>query len=121
MIDMVPAGGNQWSYSVQLGNGICVNYLYTLGSYRLNYERDNQGNIFTRSLCVNGPTTVNDEVVAWKTPQQVPVSLTVTSPTGAQDALYVATDDYLGVHPSRCGLLDPARRRILSTSILPRR
>ena len=109
MIDMAPAGGNQWSYSVQLGSGVCVNYLYTLGSYRLNYERDSQGNPVTRSLCVNGPTTVNEEVVAWKTPQQVPVSLTVTSPTGAQDALYVATDNYLGFAPVKMWSTGPGR------------
>jgi len=99
MVDMGPAGGNQWTYTVQLGNGTCVNYLYTLGSYRLNYEKDYQGNARTRAFCVNGPMTINDEVGAWKTSQQVPVSLTVTSPTGAEDTLYVATDDYRGNAP----------------------
>jgi len=38
---------------------------------------------------------VNDTVAAWKSPQQVPVSLTVTSPTGADDILYVATTQLL--------------------------
>jgi hypothetical protein len=99
MIDMGPTGGNHWRYTVLLGNGACVNYLYTLGSYRLNYERDNQGTLRTRALCVDGPTTVNDEVIAWKAPQQVPVSLTVNSPTGSEDALYVATDDANGSNP----------------------
>jgi hypothetical protein len=99
MAEMTPAGGNQWSYTVQLGNGMCVNYFYTLGSQRLNYERDNLGNIVTRAICVNGPTTVSDTVTAWKTPQQVAVSLTATSPTGAEDTLYVATDDNGGNAP----------------------
>lgn len=92
MIEMVRVGGNQWTFSAQLGDGVCVNYLYTLGSYELGYERDSLGSRVVRSLCVNGPTMASDEVVAWKTAQQVPVSLTVTSPTGAQDALYVAAN-----------------------------
>ena len=99
MIDMGPADGNHWRYTVQLGNGTCINYLYTLGSYRLNYERDYQGNMRTRAVCVSGPMTVNDDVIAWKAPQQVPVSLTVNSPTGSEDALYVATDDANGSNP----------------------
>jgi len=43
--------------------------------------------------------TINDEVNTWKAPQQVPVSLTVKSPTGSEDALYVATDDSNGSNP----------------------
>jgi hypothetical protein len=99
VIDMAPMGANQWSYTAQLGNGTCVNYMYTLGSGRMNYERDSSGNTVTRSLCVNGSTTVSETVTAWKTPQQVPISLTVTSPTAAEDTLYLATDDYLGNAP----------------------
>jgi len=88
-IDMTPVAGNLWTYTVQLGNGTCVNYLYTLGYPDMNNERDNKGNAVTRSLCANGITTVNDTVAAWKSPQQVPISLTATSPTGAEDTLYV--------------------------------
>jgi len=99
MIDMGPVGGNHWRYTVQLGNGTCINYLYTLGSYRLNYERDYQGNLRTRALCVDGPAALYDDVIAWKAPQQVPVSLTVHSPTGSEDALYIATDDANGAAP----------------------
>lgn len=49
-----------------------------------------------RSLCVAGTMAVSETVVAWRSPTQVPVTLSVTSPTGAADTLYVATDDMLG-------------------------
>jgi uncharacterized repeat protein (TIGR01451 family) len=101
MVDMAPAAGTVWSYTVQLGNGTCVNYLYTLGYYRVNYERDANGNKVTRSLCVNGPTTVNDTVTAWKSPQQVPVSLTAVSPPGDEDALYVYVPSIDGIGPTK--------------------
>jgi len=94
--DMTPAGSNQWTYSIQLGNGTCVNYAYTLGYWARNNERDSGGSAVSRSLCVNGPTTVNDTVAAWKSPAQVPVSLNVVSPTGAEDALYLSTADDFG-------------------------
>ena len=89
LIDMTHVGGSLWNYTAQLGNGTCVNYLYTLGFLDLNNERDNNGNSVNRSLCANGVTTVNDTVATWKSPQQVPISLAATSPTGADDTLYV--------------------------------
>lgn len=95
-IEMTPAGANLWTYSAQLGNGTCVTYLYTLGHFARNNEKDATGAIVTRSLSVNGSTTVNDIVAAWKTPQQVPVSLTVTSPTRVDDVLYVTTSQDAG-------------------------
>ncbi|MBZ5636170.1 MAG: carboxypeptidase regulatory-like domain-containing protein [Acidobacteriia bacterium] len=93
--DMAPVAGQQWSYTAQLGNGTCVNYLYTLGDNIFNFENQ-QSVIVTRALCVNGPTTVNDTVAAWRSPTQVAVTLTATSPTGAEDTLYVAADTGFG-------------------------
>ena len=98
-IQMTPLGGNQWTYTVQLGNGACFNYLYTLGYRRLNFENNAQGQAVTRAFCVNGPTTISDTAAAWKAPQQVAVTLTVTSPTSADDTLYITTDDYFGILP----------------------
>lgn len=101
LIEMTPAGGSQWTYTVQLGNGTCVNYLYTLGYRLLNFETDNQSRNITRALCVNGPTAVSDTVTSWKSPIQAAVSLTVTSPTGTEDTLYVTTDGYGGRVPMK--------------------
>jgi hypothetical protein len=70
-IDMTAAGGNLWTFSAELGNGTCVTYLYTIGYFSRNNEKASNGAIVTRSLCVNGSTTVNDTVAAWKTSQQV--------------------------------------------------
>lgn len=96
-IDMTPVAGQQWSYTAQLGNGACVNYLYTLGDNIFNFEnQQGRAAIVTRTLCVNGPTTVNDTVAAWSSPGQVAVTLTATSPTGAEDTLYVTADTGFG-------------------------
>jgi uncharacterized protein (TIGR03437 family) len=96
-IDMAPVAGQQWSFTAQLGNGACVNYLYTLGDNILNFENQpGQAVIVTRVVCVNGPTTVNDTVATWRSPAQVAVTLTATTPTGAQDALYLTADTGFG-------------------------
>jgi uncharacterized protein (TIGR03437 family) len=99
-IEMTPGAGLKWSFTTQLGSGTCVNYLYTLGDNILNFEnQQGQGVIVTRALCVNGPTTVNDKVAAWSSPTQVAVTLTATSPTGAEDTLYVTADSGFGSAP----------------------
>ena len=120
MIDLVPTGGNHWRYTVLLGNGTCVNYLYTLGSYRLNYERDYLGNLRTRALCVDGPMTINDDVIAWKAPQQVPVSLTVNSPTGRKMPFMSPRTMLAEPLRSRCGRPAQGKPRTRFTPTLPR-
>ena len=99
MIDMTLVNGASWSYTTSLGIGSCFNYTYTLAYGGLNNERDGRerdanGRPVLRSFCVTGPMTIRDTVTAWKTPQQVPVTLSVSSPAGSTSSLYVATDDY---------------------------
>ena len=99
-IEMAPVAGLQWSYTAQLGDGACLNYLYTLGDNILNFEnKQGQAVIVTRTLCVSGPTTVNDTVATWRSPTQVAVTLTATSPTGAEDTLYATADSGFGSAP----------------------
>jgi uncharacterized protein (TIGR03437 family) len=108
-IEMKPLGGGRWSHTASLGNGMCVNYLYTLGFRIMNYENDNQARLVTRALCVNGPTAVSDTINAWKSSIQVPVTLTATSPTGAEDTLYVTTDGNGGSTPLKMWPTGPGK------------
>lgn len=89
MRDMTFVSGATWSYTTSLGVGTCANYTYTLGYNSVNNERDSSSNAIMRSLCVTGDMTVKDTVLSWKAPWHVPVALTVTSPTGSADTLYV--------------------------------
>ncbi|MEQ1949749.1 MAG: carboxypeptidase regulatory-like domain-containing protein, partial [Bryobacteraceae bacterium] len=95
MIDMAPAGVNRWTYTVQVGSGTCLNYIYTVGHYAKNNERAGGGAIVTRPICFSGDATFNDTVAAWKTPQQVPVTLNLQSPTSEVE-FYVTTSDVNG-------------------------
>jgi len=99
IVDMAQVSENTWSSAVVLGTGTCANYAYTLGTPSWNNERDVNGSPVVRSLCVIGNMTVKDTVNAWKGPQDVPVTLSVISPTGAADTLYVATDEFGGAAP----------------------
>jgi uncharacterized protein (TIGR03437 family) len=108
-IGMRPLGGGRWSHTASLGNGMCVNYLYTLGFRIMNYENDNQARLVTRALCVNGPTAVSDTINAWKSSLQVPVTLTAASPTGAQDTLYVTTEGNGGSAPVKMWPTGPGK------------
>ena len=94
VIDMTLVSGATWSATTSLGIGSCVNYTYTLGSGSLNNERDSSGNSVVRAICVTSDMTVNDRVTSWKSPLQVPVTFTATSPTGASDTLYMTADDW---------------------------
>jgi uncharacterized protein (TIGR03437 family) len=96
-IDLAPLPGQHWTYAAELGNGACMNYLYTLGSNVLNFEnQQGRAAIVTRTFCVNGPTIVNDTVAAWRSPGQVAVTLTATSPASPEDTLYVTADNGFG-------------------------
>ena len=99
-IDMTAAGARTWTTSVALGQGSCYQYLYTLGDFRINHERDGIGTGVVRSFCVTGAMTLDDTVVSWKSPGQVPVTLTATSPT-VTDTVYVTTDGWGGYEPLR--------------------
>jgi uncharacterized protein (TIGR03437 family) len=98
-VEMTPLGSGRWTYTTQLGDGSCFNYLYTLGSRSLNYENDDRGLIVVRAACVNGATTVTVAANAWRSPSQVPVTVTLTPPAGSNDTIYVATDFGLGNSP----------------------
>lgn len=100
-IEMTHVSGNTWTADVRLGNGTCVRYLYTLGDYRINHERDGSGTAVVRTYCVNGDATVVNTVSAWKAPGQVPVSLTASSPPGTTDTVFVTTDGWGGYEPLR--------------------
>jgi len=99
-IDMNFVSGRTWSHAVQLGKGSCYQYLYTLGDIRINNDRDALGAGIVRSFCATGAMTLDDTVVSWKVPGQVPVTLTSTSPT-VTDTVYVTTDGWGGYEPLR--------------------
>lgn len=99
-IDMTSAGGRTWTYAAVLGKGSCYQYLFTLGDFRINQERDAIGADVVRSFCVTGAMTLDDTVVSWKAPGQVPVTLTATSPT-ITDTVYVTTDGWGGYEPMK--------------------
>jgi len=99
VIDMKPAGGGVWTYTATLGQGTFVQYLYTLGDFKLNQERNSAGSDVVRGLLVAENTTVEDEVTAWKTSTQVPLTLEVQSPTS--DNVYFTTTSWGGWEPIR--------------------
>lgn len=98
MCPMTNTGGNVWTYTATLGQGTCFEYLYTLGDYRTNQERDAAGANVVRAVIASGSAmTINDTVAAWKSANQVAVTLDVQSPTS--DTVYVTSDGWGGWEP----------------------
>jgi hypothetical protein len=99
MIDMESAGNGVWTYTTSVGQGTFVQYLYTLGDFIINREYDQRGKDVTRGFLVTGDEVIEDEVVAWKAPYQVPLTLVVQSPTS--DTVYFTSSTWDGYEPIR--------------------
>ena len=99
VIDMEPAGNGVWTYTTSVGQGTFIRYLYTLGDFMINREYDQRGKDVTRGFLVTGDEVIEDEVVAWKAPYQVPLTLVVQSPTS--DTVYFTSSTWDGYEPIR--------------------
>ncbi|MDO9130032.1 MAG: hypothetical protein Q7U34_09215, partial [Anaerolineales bacterium] len=78
ILPMTNTGGGIWSYTTSLGAGTSFQYLYTLGDFRINQERDSGGNNVVRAGTASGSAmTINDTVSAWKTFYQVAITFDV--------------------------------------------
>ncbi len=98
ILPMTNTGGGIWSYTTSLGAGTSFQYLYTLGDFRINQERDSGGNNVVRAGTASGSAmTINDTVSAWKTFYQVAITFDVQSPTS--DTVYVTGEGWGGNEP----------------------
>jgi hypothetical protein len=98
MRPMTNTTGSVWTYTATLGEGTCFQYLYTLGDYRINQERDVAGVNVARAVIASGSAmTINDTVTAWKASNQVAFTFDIQSPTS--DTVYVTSDGWGGYEP----------------------
>ena len=108
IIDMTSLGNGVWTYTVTLGQGTCLRYLYTLGDFRINHEKNSQtGQGVVRAVQIAGNTTLNDTVSTWKSSNQIALDLDVQTPT--TDTVYVTTDGWGGWEPLRMWSLGGGR------------
>lgn len=95
---MTNTGGGIWTYTTTLGAGTSFQYLYTLGDFKINQERDSIGKNVVRAVTASGNAmTINDTVSTWKAFYQVAFTLDVQSPTS--DTVYVTGDGWDGWEP----------------------
>jgi hypothetical protein len=98
MLSMTTAGDGIWTYTTTLGDGNSFQYLYTLGDFRINQERDFGDNNVVHTLTALGSTmTINDTVTAWKASYQIAFNFEVQSPTS--DTVYITSDGWDGWEP----------------------
>jgi hypothetical protein len=98
MLSMTTTGDGIWTFTTTLGAGTSFQYLYTLGDFQINQERDSDGNNVVRTGTASGSTmTIDDTVAAWKTSSQVAITFEVQSPTS--DTVYITGEGWGGNEP----------------------
>ena len=91
VLDMAPLA-ERWTYTATLGEGTTVAYVYTLGETTTNLERDESGIPVVRYVTVGASDFwTTDAPADWQRPNDVAVTLNVTSPTA--DTVFLAGDD----------------------------
>lgn len=108
-VDMTNVSTNVWTASVDLGVGSAFTYVYTLGDYRLNQERDSSGNDIIRTLNIVSATgtAITDTVAAWKKPTDIALNFTTTAPVS--DTVFVTNNAWDGWEPLKMWPVAPGQ------------